>query len=91
MKKFLLMMLFLGPILLTARAENALAQSCYDLWYARNAIFNAYGYCFTTSLGQRVFDNLDCYTSSPRLAAVDQRRVNAIRREERRRGCRVNR
>ncbi|MCB1383660.1 MAG: YARHG domain-containing protein [Notoacmeibacter sp.] len=68
----------------------AAAQSCYDLWYERNAIYARNGYCFQTSLGQRVFGNAGCYTSNPRLARWEQQRVAEIQRLERRYGCRVN-
>jgi len=91
MNRVLLVLSILGASLIMARPESAMAQSCYDLWYERNAIYDAYGYCFSTSLGRRVFDNSDCYTTNPRLSSYDRRRVNRIRREERRRGCRVNR
>lgn len=67
-----------------------LAESCYDLWYERNAIYDANGYCFETQLGQETFDNSDCWTSNPKLSKSEQRRVDRIRREERRRGCKVN-
>ena len=68
----------------------AQAESCYDLWYERNAIFDARGYCFETQLGQEVFDNRDCWTSYPKLTRAEQRRVEEIKAEERRRGCKVN-
>lgn len=91
MMKGLFSCLLLALTGVTALSGSAAAQSCYDLWYERNAVYNAYGYCFTTSLGQRVFDNSDCTTSSPNLSRVDKRYVERIQREERRRGCRVNR
>lgn len=68
----------------------ALADSCYDLWYERNQIYNQKGFCFQTQLGQQVFDNSDCYTRNPRLSRWEQRRVDAIKREEWARGCKVN-
>ncbi len=68
----------------------AAAQSCYDLWYERNQIYNDNGFCFKTQLGRETFDNSDCYTSNPRLSRAEQRRVEQIRREEWRRGCKVN-
>jgi hypothetical protein len=74
----------------TVAATPVLAASCYDLWYQRNAIFDDNGFCFTTSLGRRVFDNSDCYTSDPQLSRSEKRRVAAILRQERRQGCRVN-
>ncbi len=91
MKKSLAIMLLIGATVVVTRPESAAAQSCYDLWYQRNAIFHAYGYCFRTSLGRRVFGNAGCYTSNPRLSAADRRRVNRILSRERRLGCRVNR
>ncbi|PHP67397.1 hypothetical protein CSC94_10200 [Zhengella mangrovi] len=69
----------------------ASAQSCYDLWYERNLIYAENGYCFETRLARRVFRDYDCWTSNPRLSQREQRRVQRIQREERRRGCRVNR
>ena len=76
-----------GVVLLTGSAE---AASCADLWYQRNLIYAQNGYCFSTSLGRRTFGNGGCYTSNPQLSSAERRRVNAIRAEERRRGCRVN-
>jgi len=69
---------------------GALADSCYDLWYERNAIYDENGYCFRTSLGKRVFDNSDCYTDKPTFTRAEQRRIDQIRKEERRLGCKVN-
>ena len=76
-----------GLVLFTGSAE---AASCADLWYARNLIYAQNGYCFSTSLGRRTFGNSGCYTTNPRLSPAERRRVEAIRAEERRRGCRVN-
>lgn len=68
----------------------ASAASCWDLWYERNAIFDRNGYCFTSNLGKRTFNNADCWTSNPSLSGSEQRRVARIQAEERRRGCKVN-
>ena len=70
--------------------EPAMAESCYDLWYERNSIYDANGYCFTTTLGRQTFDNSDCYTKRARLSADEQWRVDQIQEEEARRGCNVN-
>jgi hypothetical protein len=70
--------------------QAAFADSCYDLWYERNAIYDDNGYCFRTALGKRVFDNSDCYTRNPSFTRAEQRRIDQIRREERRLGCKVN-
>jgi hypothetical protein len=81
----------IATMALIAAAEPALAQSCYDLWYERNEIYDRNGYCFSTRMGRQTFDNSDCWTSSPRLSRAEQRRVDQIRRQENRFGCEVNR
>lgn len=68
----------------------AFAASCADLWYERNLIFAQAGYCFKSSLGKRQFAQYECWTDNPSLTAAERRRVAAIKREERRRGCKVN-
>jgi YARHG domain len=67
--------------------QPALAADCYDLWYERNQIYDDYGFCFKTRDGRETFDNSDCYTSSPRFSRADQRRIDQIKRQERRMGC----
>jgi len=71
-------------------AAPAMAASCYDLWYARNAIYKDNGYCFKTNLGISTFGNDGCWTNYAHLSPGEQSRVNAIQREERYRGCHVN-
>jgi YARHG domain len=68
----------------------ASAASCYDLWYRRNEIFAANGYCFKTQLGIDTFGNADCYTSRPTLTRAERREVNAIKAQEKKQGCKVN-
>jgi len=75
---------------LIVSVEPALAESCYDLWYERNSIYDANGYCFKTRLGKQTFDNSDCYTNNVRLSRQEQRRVSEIQDEEDSRGCNVN-
>jgi hypothetical protein len=89
-KMRLLSALVVGGLSLASLAGPAMATSCYDLWYQRNAIFDENGYCFKTELGQQTFDNSDCWTDTPQLSKAEQKRVDAIRKEERRRGCHVN-
>lgn len=80
----------LATSLLVFTAQSAFADSCYDFWYERNAIYDDNGYCFRTALGKRVFDNSDCYTSDPSFTKAEQRRIDQIRRQEKRLGCKVN-
>lgn len=76
----------------TLTTTPAFAQrSCYDLWYARNLIYANNGYCFRTRLAIRTFGNTGCYTRNPRFSRAESRRIARIQREERIRGCRVNR
>jgi hypothetical protein len=76
--------------LIVPSAAMAANPSCYDLWYARNAIFDAKGYCFKTDLGQQVFDNSDCWTNSPKLTKKELAFIEAIKAEEKARHCKVN-
>ena len=68
----------------------AMAASCYDLWYARNAIYDAEGYCFQTDLGMETFDNDDCYTTHPHLTKKEQKVVAQIQAQEKAKHCKVN-
>lgn len=88
------MRLFLMPataaLALTVGLSPAMAESCYDLWYERNQIFDDNGFCFKTQLGKDTFDNSDCYTSNPSLSRAEVRRVAQIKARERAKRCRVN-
>jgi YARHG domain len=90
------MKLFLGlaaiaSTLILGASSPARAESCYDLWYARNLIYAENGYCFKTALGKQTFsDSYDCYTSNPHLSKAERNEVASIKREERQRGCHVN-
>jgi hypothetical protein len=57
---------------------------------AQRHLSTSNGYCFSSSLGQRTFNNADCWTRNPTLSQWEQRRVAQIQAEERRRGCKVN-
>jgi YARHG domain len=80
----------LGAAVSTLVISQASAQSCYDLWYARNKIYAENGYCFKTRLGRETFGNEGCFTSNPKLSEFEARDVKEIKREEKKRGCKVN-
>ncbi|MEO0387933.1 MAG: DUF4453 domain-containing protein [Pseudomonadota bacterium] len=63
---------------------------CDDLWFARNAVFDAAGYCFRSPLGRAVFDNGDCTGATAVVGRDIAARVTRIRAREQRLGCRVN-
>ena len=66
------------------------AIGCEELWFFRNLIFDRAGYCFETPLGQAVFDNADCTTSTPVLSQTLSDRVALIRLEEGYSGCNID-
>lgn len=77
-------------LVLAGAPGPALAQSCGDLWVARNEIYKAQGYCFRTQRGIDAFGNAGCqYDNAEDLPLSNsQRRVVAdIQREERARRC----
>ncbi len=74
----------LGPA--PAAAQDAAYMSCGDLWYARNAIYAAHGYCFQTAQARAVFGP-GCFPPFGRLSGADSARVNELQSWERRRGC----
>jgi len=67
-----------------------MAASCYDLWYARNQIYDDNGYCFSTELGMETFDNSDCWTTHPHLSKWEQKQVAQIQYQEKIKHCHVN-
>ena len=74
----------------TPRAEAAV--SCDDLWYERNAIWAAYGYCFTSPRGQAAFGNAGCFRTQAQAQAAmssqERSSVDRIKATEAAQGCR---
>lgn len=79
-----------APVALNWTGNGAFAQyqgmSCGDLWYARNDIYAAKGHCFKTRRGRKAYGS-ECNPPYGKLNRSEQRRVNRIKKEERRRGC----
>ncbi len=69
-----------------AQANNYAAMTCSQLWYARNAIYAANGYCFRTAQARAVF-GAGCFPPYGRLSRYDQQSVNEIGYWERVKGC----
>lgn len=68
----------------------ARAETCDDLWYARNEIYKAQGYCFRTRRGIAAFGNAGCQYDNVEdvpLSANQRRTVAEIAAEERARRC----
>ncbi|MFQ6552760.1 YARHG domain-containing protein [Aestuariibius insulae] len=70
--------------------STATAQICEDLWFARNATIDQAGFCFSTPLGQAMFDNSDCTTTAPGLSKKERRLVARIREIEAEFQCAVD-
>ena len=61
-------------------------MTCDQLWYERNAIYAAKGFCFRTERARRVFGP-GCFPPYGDLDAAESRRVSAIQEWEGRKGC----
>lgn len=68
----------------------AQAWLCEEYWYLRNLIADRAGFCFSSPLGQAVFDNTDCTTTEPLLSAPDRARMETFRQLEEIEGCAVD-
>ena len=84
-----LMTLLAAPILSgPARAQSYDTMGCDQLWYARNAIYAAKGYCFTTDRARSVFGP-GCFPPYGQLTQAEANRVETIKQWEGYRGCGV--
>jgi hypothetical protein len=75
---------------LLATGPAAANEFCDDLWFSRNQLYDRAGYCFSTPLGQAVFDNSDCIGKDVTLEPGGDALVAYIRDLEIREGCDVN-
>jgi len=73
----------------TVQAQSYANMSCYNLWYARNAIFADQGYCFKSQRTINAFGRR-CYPPYGRLSAWQKDQVGNIKYWERRKGCNGN-
>ena len=63
---------------------------CDDLWFARNQLYDRAGYCFSSALGQAVFDNAGCTGTDVTLEPGGEEMVAAIKAAEARADCSVD-
>lgn len=74
----------------TLPAPALAQQSCDELWYARNEIYKAQGYCFRTQRAIAAFGNAGCQYDNAEelpLSNAQRRMIADIQREERARRC----
>lgn len=65
-------------------------SACDELWYRRNAIYKAAGYCFRTARGISAFGNAGCQYDDEAdvpLSARQREDVSELKRQESYRGC----
>jgi hypothetical protein len=75
---------------LTVAAPALGYDICDDLWLSRNHLFDRAGYCFSSPLGQAVFDNAGCTGTDVALPASDAEMLDHIRTMEAELGCAVD-
>ena len=63
---------------------------CDDLWFSRNFYFDRAGYCFSSVLGEEIFDNSDCSTDAPDLTVAEKSVISEIQEQEQFIGCNVD-
>lgn len=68
-----------------ASAQNW-SQTCYNLWYQRNAIYARNGYCFKTDRARNVFGP-GCFPPYGRVSPGEQNQIDWIQNQERQMGC----
>ncbi len=69
--------------LLPTTAAADIEERCEELWFARNAMLNDAGYCFSTTLGRSLFNNADCTTRQPIVDRQVSEQISIIQRLER--------
>jgi hypothetical protein len=69
-----------------ARAQDAAAMSCDEIWYARNEIYARRGFCFKTERARATF-GAGCFPPYGELHGWEHDRVAELQMWERRKGC----
>ncbi|XSG82318.1 MAG: YARHG domain-containing protein [Methyloligella sp. ZOD6] len=81
--------LTLGGLALSATPASA--YTCSELWWLRNQIFHANGYCFKSRRGINTFGNAGCLyddAGSMPMSQTDRNAIANVQRQERLQGCR---
>lgn len=71
-------------------STNVMALNCDQLWYQRNSVFKAAGYCFHTPRGISIFGNAGCAydnVANVPLSDADRRAINTLEQVERIKSC----
>ncbi|MCF6271889.1 MAG: YARHG domain-containing protein [Rhodobacteraceae bacterium] len=93
MLKYLVFIIGLSPVAGVSQSFPVLGsglESCESLWVERNQILNEAGACFSSPLGNAVFDNGDCVPTPPVLSETALNRLAQIGQAEAARQCAIN-
>ncbi|MEJ6390379.1 DUF4453 domain-containing protein [Gymnodinialimonas ulvae] len=82
--------LILFPFLYGAPATAQTGAWCQEIWLSRNTVMDRAGQCFTTPLGQAIFDNSDCTPGRRPLLPLDAEIVSRLQMLENDFGCAVD-
>jgi hypothetical protein len=89
--KILIVMGFVSAaVAALAMSTPARAGVGLDVWVERNAIYQAYGYCFKTRKAINYFGNAGCIYDNAAdvpMSRSDKRRVLSLKRREKQLGC----
>lgn len=77
-------------LLCLAAAPLRAETGCEDIWFTRNLVMDRAGYCFSSPLGQALFDNSDCIGTHVTPDPAGQMLVARIRALEAEHGCAVD-
>lgn len=88
--KFSLKPVLVALAALAAAPAAAQVPFCTEAWVVRNMIFDRLGHCFSSRMGQMLFDNSNCTMSGPTPPPALAQDVARIREGERFVGCRID-
>lgn len=71
-------------------SSPSFGDTCDDLWFSRNMIFDQAGHCFSSDNAKRIFDNQNCTGAVSKLPKDQEARVSTLRGMEKELGCKVN-
>jgi len=82
----LMTIILVGP----SFSQDVFSLSCAQLWYQRNSIFKAAGYCFHTPRAIRIFGNAGCgydEEADVPLSERDRHAIDLLHQVERMKRC----
>src|SRR5690606_19358983 len=85
------LMRLISGFFLALLAQPAFAiETCDELWFTRNLIYDRAGYCFASELGRAVFDNTGCIPGEAKLSPDAVNTVAVIQQLEQDLDCKID-